>query len=62
MSFRVFSCPNGCKWHNGCMGCMTVQCTYDYEYDGNEYCANCYNKIKPEIETIEELKIIIEEN
>ena len=59
--FRVGSCPNGCKWHNGCNGCIKVQCKYDYEYDENEYCADCYNKIKPEIEKIEELKKLIEE-
>ena len=59
--FRVFSCPNGCKWHNGCRGCVMDQCKFDYEYDGNEYCEKCYNKIKPEIEKIEELQKIIEE-
>ena len=58
--FRVGSCSNGCKWHNGCMGCTVVQCTFDYEYDGKEYCTDCYNKIKPEIEKIEELQKIIE--
>ena len=61
MSFRVVNCPNGCRWHNGCMGCITVQCKYDYEYDGNEYCEDCYNKIKPEIKQIEELQNLIEE-
>ena len=59
--FRVIKCLNGCKWHNGCMGCVNVQCKYDYEYDGYEYCADCYSKIKPEIEKIEELQQITEE-
>ena len=59
--FRVGYCKNGCKWHNGCRGCCADQCKFNYEYDGNEYCQECYNKIKPEIEKIEELQKIIEE-
>ena len=49
--FRVGNCKNNCRFHNGCAAprCLTVQCKYDYEYDGNEYCEDCYNKIKPEI-------------
>ena len=43
------------------MGYITVQCKYDYEYDGNGYCEYCYNKIKPEIETIKELHKIIDD-
>ena len=59
--FIVGYCKNGCKYHNGCFGCGKSQCKFESEYDENEYCDDCYNKIKPEIEKIEELKTIIEE-